>query len=382
MDEELATRRSEAAAPEELQELRDKIADAKNRFVHARQEVIESTDRLNEKQSELASLQSQQIIALQEADQKRQEAKAAEEKVADLRNPFSLRNLLQWLIDHGPKVLGMLLAMIIILQTIKVFGHRIIKLMVGSTGRGSTIERENRAQTLVGVFQNAASVAIIVGGSLMVLDEMEVKVGVLLGGVAVVGLAVAFGAQNLIKDYFYGFVMLLENQYMINDVIKIGDLSGQVERITLRMTVLRDANGVVHFIPNGTINSVSNETHGWSRAAFEIGVAYKEDIDQVIRVLSELGRQLRQDANFGPMILDDPTPPGVDALGDSAVFVKFFVKTRPNQQGSVKRELLRRIKNKFDELGIELPFPHRTLYHRYEEGTLVPEPLAQLKKCA
>src|SRR5262249_45022224 len=151
------------------------------------------------------------------------------------------------------------------------------------------------------------------------------------------GLAVAFGAQNLIKDYFSGFVMLLENQYMLNDTIRIGDVTGQVERITLRMTVLRDSGGVVHFIPNGTINSVSNETHGWSRAIIEVGVAYKENLDDVIAVLSEVAHELRADKTFGPMILEDATPPAVDGLGESAVTLKFSIKTKPNQQASIKR---------------------------------------------
>jgi small conductance mechanosensitive channel len=164
--------------------------------------------------------------------------------------------------------------------------------------------------------------------------------------------------------------------------VKIGDLSGQVERITLRMTVLRDGNGVVHFIPNGQINCVSNETHGWSRATFEIGVAYKENVDHVMSALTDLACQLRADPTFGPTILEDATAPGIDSLGDSAVVIKFHIKTRPHQHGVVKRELLRRIKNRFDELGIEMPFPHRTVYHRYENEGTSAESIAGMKKCA
>ena len=242
--------------------------------------------------------------------------------------------------------------------------------------------RENRARTLVGVFQNACTVAIFIIGTLMVLEECGANITVLVGGVAALGLAVAFGAQNLIKDYFSGFVMLLENQYMLNDTIRIGAMTGQVERITLRMTVLRDSSGVVHFIPNGTIASVSNETHGWSRAIVEVGVAYKENVDHVMGVLAELSRELRADKTFGPMIIEDALPPFVEALGDSAVTLKFSFKTKPNQQLAVKRELFRRIKNRFDELGIELPFPHRTLYHHYESATELPPGLNEIKRCA
>jgi small-conductance mechanosensitive channel len=207
---------------------------------------------------------------------------------------------------------------------------------------------------------------ILGGGSLMILDEVGIPIVPLMGGAAVLGLAVAFGAQNLIKDYFSGFMVLLEDQYGINDVVQIGDVSGQVEHISLRITVLRDLEGVVHFIPHGTITTISNLTHGWSRALFDVGVAYKEDTDRVIGVLRELAGELRGDPQFGRLILDDPEMLGVDDLADSAVVIKFFVKTVPLGQWAVKRELLRRIKKRFDELGIEIPYPHHTVYHRYD----------------
>jgi small conductance mechanosensitive channel len=139
------------------------------------------------------------------------------------------------------------------------------------------------------------------------------------------------------------------------------------------MTVLRDLEGRVHFMPNGQIVSVTNMTHGWSRALFEIGVAYKENVDNVMSILMALSSELRGDSLYGNMILEDATMLGVDALGDSAVVIKFFIKTRPLQQWAVKRELLRRIKNRFDELGIEIPFPHRTLYHRTDSGVSLSE---------
>jgi small conductance mechanosensitive channel len=200
----------------------------------------------------------------------------------------------------------------------------------------------------------------------MILDTIGAPITTLMGGAAVFGLAIAFGAQSLIKDYFYGFMILLEQQYTINDVIKIGDIAGQVERITLRMTVLRDLEGRVHFIPHGAITSTTNLTHGWSRAVFEIGVAYKEDADDVIDLIKQLGQQLRNDSQYGPLMLEDLTMLGVDAFCESAITIKFFIKTPPLKQWEVKRELLRRIKRAFDERGIEIPFPHRTIYHRHE----------------
>jgi small conductance mechanosensitive channel len=183
-----------------------------------------------------------------------------------------------------------------------------------------------------------------------------------MGGVAVIGLAVAFGAQNLIKDYFYGFVMLLENQYMLNDFVRVGGVSGQVERITLRMTVLRDSNGVVHFIPNGTINSVSNETHGWSRAVCEIAVGYQENLDRISDILNAVSKELHQDSVFGGLLLELPGAPAIETLGESAISLKMSVRTLPNKHGAVKQEWLRRITNRFGELGIQHPFPQRSVY--------------------
>ncbi|MGC4007206.1 MAG: mechanosensitive ion channel [Pirellulales bacterium] len=165
--------------------------------------------------------------------------------------------------------------------------------MVSRGARGSREEREDRAKTLLGVFHNAVSVTIVIGGTLMICEEVGIAAGPLMGGAAVFGLAVAFGAQNLIRDYFHGFVILLENQYKLNDTLRIGDISGQVEQITLRMTVLRDQEGNVHFIPNGKIDSVTNMTHGWSRTVLDVVVNYDEDPDHVIAVLRDVSAELR-----------------------------------------------------------------------------------------
>jgi small conductance mechanosensitive channel len=191
---------------------------------------------------------------------------------------------------------------------------------------------------------------------------------------------VAFGAQNLIRDYFTGFVIILENQYSMNDVVRIAGTAGMVERITLRMTVLRDIEGTVHFIPNGEIKTVSNMTHGWSRAVFDVGVAYKEDVDRVIDTIIQVGRELRSDPFFKRLILEDLTMLGLDNMGDSAIIIKFFIKTRPLKQWDVKRAMLRRLKKRFDELGIEIPFPHRTVYLRQQDNQSFDEKPTLIRK--
>jgi small conductance mechanosensitive channel len=361
----------------ELKELARKLDQAEKLFREARAEVSGHTDRLKELQDERTGLQADEIAALTEAKEKASEAESAADKLSELKNPFSLQNVMQWLLDHGLKM-GLIVAVMYALRWLVQLGNRRIVALMLHGGHGTTDEREARASTLMGVFHNAASVAITIGGGLMICEEAGVPVGTLMGSAAILGLAVAFGAQNLIRDYFYGFVILLENQYKINDVLKIGDVSGQVERITLRMTVLRDLEGRVHFIPNGKIDSVTNMTHGWSRAVFEIGVGYREDVDRVMGVLMELARGLKRDPQYATLIIDDPEMLGVDAFGTAAVMIKFVIKTRPLRQWQVKRELLRRIKRQFDELGIEIPNPNRTAPPQTEPGpAALPESASQ-----
>jgi len=358
------------ATPDVLSDLTTKKHEAEARVQAARAEVRKSMERLDELQSERASLQAEQLKALRTAEVANKELEAAEKSVERLQNPFAFLNIIRWAADHGPKLIVILLGMVILYTMSRFISKQIVSVMSRGSQGSTREERENRARTLVGVFQNASAIGIVVGGVLMAFEEIGIPVAPLMGGAAVLGLAVAFGAQNLIRDYFYGFVILMENQFTLNDVVKIGANSGQVEQITLRMTVLRDLEGNVHFIPNGEITSVTNMTHGWSRALFEIGVAYKEDADRVIGVIKELGAEMRRDPLFGLMILEDLTMLGVDSFGDSAVMIKFFIKTRPLQQWAVRREFLRRTKRRFDDLGIEIPFPHRTVFHRYEGQNL------------
>jgi small-conductance mechanosensitive channel len=367
LENDLKQKTATNAPAAELQTISRRIESAQQRFQQVLGEIHSTTDHLHDLQGELSRLQAAQIRALHEADAKKLAAEAAEERIAQLQNPFRPRNIVHWLLTHGPRLLFIALGMLIFYRLTRAFSRRLVLVLSqGASKRGTRQDRENRAQTLAGVFNHALSLLILGGGSLMLLDEVGIPIVPLMGGAAVIGLAVAFGAQNLIKDYFSGFMVLLEDQYGINDVVKIGDVSGLVEHISLRTTVLRDLEGTVHFIPHGTITTVSNQTHGWSRALFDVGIDYKEDIDRVMEVLLEIGREMRRDPTFAPLILDDPEMLGVDDLADSSVILKFFMKTRPLQQWTVKREMLRRIKKRFDALGIEIPYPHQTVHHRYD----------------
>lgn len=379
LTEQVQRQSAEGAPLAERQVTWGKIRDARERQGEAEKQVEEQLGRLEELREELGQLQAEQIQALSEAEAKREELARSQKKVEQIENPFSPRNMLQWAVVNGPKVLGIVVAVFVLLWCTNFLTRRITILITKRAEHGSRVDQEQRAKTLADVFHSTTNTIIVTGGVIMVLDVLGVPVAPLLGGAAVVGLAVAFGAQNLIRDYFSGFIILLENQYTVNDVVKICGIGGLVERVTLRVTVLRDLEGVAHFIPNGQITTVSNMTHQWSRALFEIGVAYKEDADYVMQVLMELTREARQDPRVGPHILADAEMLGVDELGDSAVVIKFFMKTRPLQQWAVKREMLRRIKKRFDELGIEIPFPHRTIYHRTEDQTALDSPIGPLR---
>jgi len=219
-----------------------------------------------------------------------------------------------------------------------------------------------RAKTISRLFFWLGGIAIILVIGYMVLQLFGFDVAPLLAGAGIVGLAFGFGGQYLIRDIINGLFILFEGQFSINDVVKIGDMAGLVESINLRTTVLRDLEGRVIIIPNGEIKSVINFTKDYAHALFKLGVAYKEDVDKVMGVVKELGKEIRKDSYFGRLILDDLEMFGVDDFGESQITILFRIKTLPIKQWEVAREFRRRVKIRFDELGIEIPFPHRTLY--------------------
>jgi small-conductance mechanosensitive channel len=222
--------------------------------------------------------------------------------------------------------------------------------------------REQRNRTLASVLHSVLVVVIVIMTLLTVLDVFRVPIRPFLATIGILGLAISFGAQSLVKDIINGVFLLVEGQYGVGDVIRVGDTAGMVEKITIRSTTLRDVQGVVHAIPNGEITKVSNLTKGWSRAVLEIGVAYKEDIDRVMDVLRDIGVGMYADSEWSGVLLEEPTVPGVEQFADSGVIVRMMAKTLPLKQWDVARELRRRIKRRFDDEGIEIPFPHVTFY--------------------
>lgn len=223
-------------------------------------------------------------------------------------------------------------------------------------------ESAKRVETIIRLLRQAALVAIWVTVGLIVLREFGVEIAPILASAGIIGLAVGIGAQNLVRDVIAGFFFILENQVRVGDVAVVNGTGGLVERINFRTIVLRDLGGVVHIFPNGTINTLSNLTSSWSAYVFDIGVAYRENTDHVIEVMRKVGEELKEDEKFGPYMLAAPEVFGVDAFRDSAVMIKGRIRTKPIRQWDVGREYLRRVKLAFDQEGIQIPFPHRTLF--------------------
>jgi len=225
-----------------------------------------------------------------------------------------------------------------------------------------TEEATKRAETLTRLIRQAVLIGLWVIVALVILKELGIEIGPILAGAGVLGLAVGFGAQNLVRDIISGFFFILEDQVRVGDVAVVNGTGGLVEQINFRTIVLRDLAGVVHVFPNGTVSTLSNMTKTWSGYVFDLGVAYKEDTDAVVRIIEQVGEEMKRDDTFGPLMLDLPEIFGVDRFDDSAVVIKGRLMTKPIQQWVVGREFLRRIKYAFDAHGIEIPFPHSTLY--------------------
>jgi small conductance mechanosensitive channel len=226
---------------------------------------------------------------------------------------------------------------------------------------GPLSAHEQRARTLLSLVRSMGMVVIAVIVLFMVLSAVGVDLKPLLAGAGVVGLAVSFGAQSLVKDIISGLFILFENQFGVGDVIRVDPVSGTVERMTLRVVVLRDVNGTVHVIPNGEIKRVSNLTRTWSRAVLDVGVAYDEDADRVMAVMRDEGRKLWEDPEWKPLLVEEVQVPGIESFGDSSVSIRLMAKTLPMKQWDVARELRRRLKRRFDEEGIRIPSPTRSV---------------------
>ena len=226
----------------------------------------------------------------------------------------------------------------------------------------TSAEEKRRIETLARVFRYIATVLMSLVAGMLVLSEVGISIAPILGAAGVVGLAVGFGAQSLIKDFFNGFFMLLENQIRQGDVVEVCGKTGTVEDVNLRYVRLRDFEGSVHYVPNGQITTVTNKSRGYAYALIDVGIAYRENIDEVCEVMREVAGKLRKTEKYGAKILEDLEIAGVQDWADSAVILRCRFKTVALDQWDVRREYLRHLKEAFDAHGIEIPYPHLTLY--------------------
>jgi len=373
VQEEITTVKSNIAAMNMAGEAAGKLAKAEERLVVLRGEldfvvtqIGERSARLELLRERMAETDAMQPTISSAAEKARRQAELAREESDWLSNPLRPANILRWVGARGE---GILIAILIVgaaLMLVRVFARRLIQSLIQS----AQVEGQNRgrrAETLARSFTGVLTGLVLVIGLVLVLQEIGVDVGALLGGAAIFGVAVAFGAQNLMRDYFNGVMILLEDQYGLNDLVLIEGVEGRVERVNMRMTVIRDIEGRLHFIPNGQITHVTNRSYEWGQAKFDIPVPYDCDIDWAMAILMDEANKFCDDIEYTKAVAGKPEMLGVNEFADSAIIIRFVIKTVADQQLPVQREMLRRIKNRFDQEGISIPFPQRVVtIHKQE----------------
>lgn len=285
--------------------------------------------------------------------------------------PLPLDDLVLFGYQISPIIVsGLRIVLIVVVAwVVLTLAHKLIStLRIHVTRTHLDPEEAKRAITLGRVFRYIASVVIWLITGIVILGELGISIAPILGAAGIVGLAVGFGAQSLVKDYFTGIFLLIENQLRQGDVVEVGGKSGIVEEITLRYVQMRDYDGNVHYVPNGGITTVTNMTRGYAQAVVDVGVAYRVDVDQALEVMCRVGAELRSDPTFSPKILEDIEIAGVNEWADSAVILRCRFKVAPIEQWAVRREYLRRLKYAFDAADIEIPFPHVTIHSGQLKG--------------
>jgi small conductance mechanosensitive channel len=278
-----------------------------------------------------------------------------------------------WLLAHGTRIGLILLLSVAALFILGIAGSKAIRTFVSRGIPGQPEEEvQKRANTLSTVLITAGQVFIIVIAVFIILSELGINIAPIMAGAGVLGIAIGFGAQSLVKDIIAGLFVIMENQYRVGDVVRIADISGLVEQLNLRRTVLRDLDGIAHVVPNGEIRVASNLTKEWSRVNLNISVSYGTDLDRAIAVINRVCNEMAQEPEWAPLILKTPQVLRVDNLGDSGIELKILGDTKPIRQWDVMGEIRKRVKKAFDEEGIEIPWPHAKVFF----GNTPPTPVA------
>src|SRR3989344_9546085 len=267
-----------------------------------------------------------------------------------------------WVLDHGVKILAILLAVYIIRKFANIFIIKFVrKAVVGNNFSSKEAERQ-REDTLIQILSSSLRVLLWILGGLMVISELGVNIGPLLAGVGIAGIALGFGGQYLIRDLVTGIFIIFENQYRVGDVACFDETWGLVEGVTIRMTTLRDLDGVVHHVPHGEIKKVANLSKEFARVNLDIGISYASDLEHVIKIVNNVGKLLADDPKWKDSITKPPQFLRVNDFADSAIIIKILGETKPLKQWDVTGELRKRLKIAFDKEKIEIPFPQRVVH--------------------
>jgi len=271
--------------------------------------------------------------------------------------------LLSWFTLHGIKILVILIAVVLINRVGKKFIEKTVKKAIKHVDHEAEVKREN---TLIGIFSGGLKVVVWLVAIMTVRSEFGIEVGPILAGAGILGVALGFGAQYMIRDFLAGLFIILENQYRVGDVVCLDDTCGGVEDVTLRKTVLRDLDGKLHHIPNGAFKKAANLTGDYSRAHMNVSVAYKEDLDKVMALINKVGREMAKESPWKDYIIKpiQVAGPGPDKFGDSGIEIKVLGETKPLKQWDTLKEFRRRLKVAFDKENIEFPFPQMSVWPR------------------
>lgn len=271
------------------------------------------------------------------------------------------RDLGEWAARTGLRITTILLAAFLIVRITSAVAERARQDLSAGTGVDA-LERQKRATTVAGLVRGSLAVLVWATASLMILRELDMDITPVLTGAGILGLAIGFGAQTLVRDVISGVFLIIEDQVRVGDIANVNGTGGFVEQINLRTIVLRDYSGTVHVFPNGSINTLANLTKDFSFYVIDLGIDYAEDTDRAVQAARDAADELLRDPAYAPNILEPLEVSGVDAFADSQITIRMRIKTVPQKQWEVGRELRRRIKKTFDARGISIPFPQRTLH--------------------
>lgn len=274
-----------------------------------------------------------------------------------------MENLWDWIQTSGLKIFLIIAVAFLFERFSSLIAARLVKSAMNPDKYASPREERLREKTVAGLVSAVIKIAVAAIALMVILSELDIDIGPLIAGAGVAGLAIGFGAQSLIKDFIAGVFIVLENQYRVGDIVKLNGVGGQVQKITTRITVLRDLDGNVHYFPNGSIETATNMSMEFAKINMDIGVSYSSDIDKVKTVVNQVGEDLSNDEEWSSYIIKAPYFARVKDFADSAILIKIFGKVQPAKQWAVEGELRKRLKKAFDKNDIEIPF-HQVVVHQ------------------